>query len=113
MNHMNHPEWGTKRICQACAAKYYDLDRAPIICPKCQVEFVEIVRAKTSASAGKARAGAAGKRPMPFGRVEPTLPQEAEERKDSEEIEDELGAKDATESDENDDEAGDEAEEQE
>ena len=35
---MSKPEWGTKRLCQACGAKFYDLQRAPIICPKCGVE---------------------------------------------------------------------------
>ena len=33
------PEWGTKRVCQSCSAKYYDLCRDPIICPKCGVTF--------------------------------------------------------------------------
>ncbi|MGB8839730.1 MAG: TIGR02300 family protein [Aliidongia sp.] len=36
---MEFTERGTKRICQSCAAKYYDLNRAPILCPKCQAEF--------------------------------------------------------------------------
>jgi uncharacterized protein (TIGR02300 family) len=34
-----NPEWGTKRICQNCGAKFYDLHRDPIVCPKCQTEF--------------------------------------------------------------------------
>jgi len=34
-----NPEWGTKRICQSCGAKFYDLHRDPIVCPKCQTEF--------------------------------------------------------------------------
>ena len=29
------PSWGTKRICQSCGARFYDLQRDPIICPKC------------------------------------------------------------------------------
>jgi uncharacterized protein (TIGR02300 family) len=33
------PEWGTKRICQSCAAKFYDFGRAPIVCPKCSTVF--------------------------------------------------------------------------
>jgi uncharacterized protein (TIGR02300 family) len=32
-------EWGTKRICQSCAAKFYDFGRAPIVCPKCSTVF--------------------------------------------------------------------------
>lgn len=29
------PELGTKRVCVDCGAKYYDLNRDPITCPKC------------------------------------------------------------------------------
>ena len=29
-------ERGTKRVCQSCGAKFYDLLRDPIICPMCQ-----------------------------------------------------------------------------
>ena len=36
---MAKPEWGTKRICQACGSKFYDLLRSPIVCPSCSVEF--------------------------------------------------------------------------
>ena len=36
---MGNPAWGTKRTCKSCEAKYYDLDRMPIVCPKCQTEF--------------------------------------------------------------------------
>ena len=32
---MGKPEWGTKRTCQSCGARFYDLQRDPIICPKC------------------------------------------------------------------------------
>jgi uncharacterized protein (TIGR02300 family) len=34
-----NPEWGSKRICQNCGTKFYDLQREPITCPKCQTEF--------------------------------------------------------------------------
>jgi len=30
------PELGTKRLCANCGAKFYDLSKDPIICPKCQ-----------------------------------------------------------------------------
>ena len=36
---MAKPEWGIKRICQACGKKFYDLKNSPIICPSCGVEF--------------------------------------------------------------------------
>lgn len=36
---MAKPEWGVKRVCQSCAAKFYDLGRSPITCPKCAAPF--------------------------------------------------------------------------
>lgn len=32
---MAKPEWGAKRTCQSCSARFYDLAHSPIICPKC------------------------------------------------------------------------------
>jgi len=29
------PELGTKRLCANCGAKFYDLSKNPIVCPKC------------------------------------------------------------------------------
>ena len=36
---MAKPEWGVKRTCLSCAARFYDLGRTPIICPSCGAEF--------------------------------------------------------------------------
>ena len=36
---MSNPEWGIKRICPSCSIKYYDFNKMPIICPKCEFEF--------------------------------------------------------------------------
>ena len=36
---MARPEWGTKRICPSCGARYYDLMREPVMCPKCDTPF--------------------------------------------------------------------------
>ncbi len=33
-------ELGTKRTCPNCAARFYDLNKNPIICPKCEQAFV-------------------------------------------------------------------------
>ena len=33
-------EWGVKRTCLGCGARFYDLKRDPIVCPKCDTEFV-------------------------------------------------------------------------
>ncbi|MGH6931163.1 MAG: TIGR02300 family protein [Dongiaceae bacterium] len=31
--------WGMKRTCQGCGARFYDLQRDPIVCPKCATVF--------------------------------------------------------------------------
>lgn len=36
---MAKPELGTKRLCPNCGAKYYDLNRSPILCPRCGSPF--------------------------------------------------------------------------
>ena len=36
---MSNPEWGIKRVCPSCSIKYYDFNKSPIICPKCEFEF--------------------------------------------------------------------------
>jgi len=33
------PEWGSKRICPSCGARYYDMMRDPVVCPKCSTPF--------------------------------------------------------------------------
>ena len=33
------PELGTKRQCQSCSSKFYDLQKDPILCPKCGTVF--------------------------------------------------------------------------
>jgi uncharacterized protein (TIGR02300 family) len=35
---MAKPELGMKRLCVACGAKFYDLMKAPAVCPKCGTE---------------------------------------------------------------------------
>ena len=32
---MAKPEWGVKRLCTSCAARFYDLGRSPAVCPNC------------------------------------------------------------------------------
>jgi uncharacterized protein (TIGR02300 family) len=49
---MTKPELGTKRVCTNCSARYYDLNRAPIICPKCGAPF-EVVATTTRTSFGQ------------------------------------------------------------
>ncbi len=41
---------GTKRVCSDCAAKFYDLNKNPTVCPKCgHEEAVTVPRAKRKA----------------------------------------------------------------
>jgi uncharacterized protein (TIGR02300 family) len=35
---MAKPELGSKRACVSCSARFYDLTRAPAVCPKCGAE---------------------------------------------------------------------------
>ncbi|MGJ0508259.1 MAG: TIGR02300 family protein [Methylocystis sp.] len=43
---MAKPQLGAKRQCQSCATKFYDLNREPIVCPKCGTIFqVALTRA--------------------------------------------------------------------
>lgn len=55
--------WGTKRTCQSCAARFYDLNKSPIKCPKCgrehdREDFVKVRRGRASAAATAAAAAA-------------------------------------------------------
>ncbi|WP_417452496.1 FYDLN acid domain-containing protein [Kiloniella sp.] len=36
---MSKPEWGSKRTCLSCKAKFYDFLKSPIVCPKCGSEL--------------------------------------------------------------------------
>jgi uncharacterized protein (TIGR02300 family) len=42
MRTVTKPELGTKRLCASCGAKFFDLSKTPITCPKCGTIF-EIV----------------------------------------------------------------------
>lgn len=51
---MTKAEWGTKRTCTTCGARFYDMLKDPIICPKCGAENEKEVAPKKR-----------GKSPMP------------------------------------------------
>jgi uncharacterized protein (TIGR02300 family) len=40
------PEWGTKRICLGCGARFYDMNRDPIVCPACSSVFDPAVQTR-------------------------------------------------------------------
>ena len=54
------PEWGLKRTCLGCGARFYDMQRDPIICPSCETEFDPLAlvrprRARAAANEAKAK----------------------------------------------------------
>ena len=36
---MDRSEWGIKRICLKCGARFYDFNKSPITCPVCNTIF--------------------------------------------------------------------------
>jgi len=52
------PDLGTKRLCGNCGAKFYDLSKTPIVCPKCETVFV-VAPVSSRARPEAARAAAA------------------------------------------------------
>jgi len=50
------PELGTKRLCASCGAKFYDLNKDPIVCPKCETVFVVPVVTTRATRSDAARA---------------------------------------------------------
>jgi uncharacterized protein (TIGR02300 family) len=53
------PELGTKRLCAGCGAKFYDLNKDPITCPKCGTVYEIVVVAPRGRPDAAARAAAA------------------------------------------------------
>jgi uncharacterized protein (TIGR02300 family) len=45
------PELGAKRQCQSCATKFYDLNKDPIICPKCGAVYQVAAMTRSTARA--------------------------------------------------------------
>ncbi len=50
---MAKPELGSKRQCQNCGAKFFDLNKDPIVCPKCGTVF-QVAAAARARPAAKA-----------------------------------------------------------
>ena len=55
---MAKPEWGTKRVCQSCGTRFYDLMRTPCTCPKCGSAVETEVVFKPRRQSAEARAAA-------------------------------------------------------
>ena len=47
---MAKPELGAKRQCQNCGAKFFDMNKDPIVCPKCGTIFQGAARAERAAA---------------------------------------------------------------
>ncbi len=60
---MAKPELGTKRLCAGCGAKFYDLGKSPIVCPKCNTVYeIALAAAWPLRCPRRSRAGAGGGR---------------------------------------------------
>jgi len=70
------PEWGTKRTCQSCGARFYDMRRAPIVCPKCNAVYDPEAVLKTRRGRAPVAEKPAPTRPPP--KVVPAIDQEIE-----------------------------------
>jgi hypothetical protein len=62
---------GTKRVCQACEVRFYDLLRDQIVCPACGATYTPVVQPAFELGTRKPSAGKTGwrqsaKRPSPF-----------------------------------------------
>lgn len=59
--------WGAKRTCHGCGARFYDLNKNPIVCPKCghQHDTDDFVKARRARSSALPAAEAAKKAPPP------------------------------------------------
>jgi uncharacterized protein (TIGR02300 family) len=69
------PELGTKRLCANCGAKFYDLNKDPIHCPKCDAVYVV---APVATRPTRPDAVPVAPRPAPVEEVVAAEPQEVE-----------------------------------
>jgi len=64
---------GTKRTCQGCGARFYDLNRDPIICPVCGAEY------KLTGEAAQAHAQRAAEARQQEEEEDTTVPPESDQ----------------------------------
>ena len=65
---------GTKRLCSSCETRFYDLARAPIVCPSCGIEHTVTAADQQGARRSTSSAGKTGWRRKPFKHPKPSLP---------------------------------------
>lgn len=99
---MAKTEWGMKRICTQCGARFYDMGAASIVCPSCGADYNQDARLRVRRS----RSGAAEE---PAPRV--AKPADSETTTDNavEEESDDLSLEDVRKSEENENPEEDEA----
>ncbi len=86
---MSKPDWGTKRTCQNCGAKYYDLKRSPITCPKCGTVYNPDALLKSRRRSAKPAEAPAPKKAVAASAVTAeAAEEEAPEVKEADDIED-------------------------
>ena len=93
---MAKPELGSKRQCQNCGAKFFDLNKDPIVCPKCGTVFQgAAARARRRQGRGRGRtelATPAGVDVVSLDEVEASEEKAAETVVDDIEVEDDADA---------------------
>ena len=75
---MAKPELGTKRLCGSCGAKFYDLSKDPIVCPKCGTVFEVVAPVAPRGRGGEAAAAAAAAARAPAKEVKTEPPETAD-----------------------------------
>jgi uncharacterized protein (TIGR02300 family) len=90
---MAKAELGEKRRCLSCSTPFFDLNRNPIVCPKCSAVFqvVEVVRSSSKYARMRAAefrvAPLAAAVPAEAVSLEDSVPLDDEREDDSEEVE--------------------------
>lgn len=97
---MGRPELGTKCTCASCAERFYDLNRAPAVCPKCGATQPPIVARASRPTRASFASAAMSRRPAPVVAEEEAEPVAAVE---DDEVDDADDADDVPEIDADDD----------
>lgn len=86
---MAKAEWGLKRTCQSCGARFYDMGRDPAACPKCGTKFdpEAVLKTKRATKAVAEKPAPAKKQPLPEEEVIEAGDDELIEAEDTEEEE--------------------------
>ncbi len=96
---MAKPELGAKRQCQSCGVKFFDLNKDPIVCPKCGTVFQGAVARAERATVKEEEneddaAASAGVELVSLDEVEATEEKAAEVSVDDIDVDDEVEEED-------------------